>query len=274
MTWNLSDLSWEAFRDRVPSTTDAVMVPVGTLEAHGAMPLGTDNLIPAGLAQELAPRIGALVAPPVSYGVTNTLLPYPGSTTVSPATFQAYLFEAAAGLVDAGFRRVVLLNGHGGQSGEVGAVVRRLWAEKRAYSVAIEWWGLATDISREVYGEVVTGHAGVEETAMVLALAPDLVNPARHATIRRAHRQAGVQASGHIGDADPFVAVMNAVHDEGADEIIVSTFPQATSGWLRRDLIGRVRKASNLPVRHVVVSLGELEILGEGRESLRGTGAG
>jgi len=83
-----------------------------------------------------------------------------------------------------------------------------------------------------------------------------------------------VQASGHIGDADPFVAVMNAVHDEGADEIIVSTFPQATSGWLRRDLIGRVRKASNLPVRHVVVSLGELEILGEGRESLRGTGAG
>ena len=86
--------------------------------------------------------------------------------------------------------------------------------------------------------------------------------------------QAGVQASGHIGDADPFVAVMNAVHDEGADEIIVSTFPQATSGWLRRDLIGRVRKASNLPVRHVVVSLGELEILGEGRESLRGTGAG
>ncbi|HLB04165.1 MAG TPA: hypothetical protein VJK66_04040, partial [Gaiellaceae bacterium] len=86
--------------------------------------------------------------------------------------------------------------------------------------------------------------------------------------------QAGVQASGHIGDADPFVAVMNAVHDEGADEIIVSTFPQATSGWLRRDLVGRVRKASNLPVRHVVVSLGELEILGEGRESLRGTGAG
>jgi len=86
--------------------------------------------------------------------------------------------------------------------------------------------------------------------------------------------QAGVQASGHIGDADPFVAVMNAVHDEGADEIIVSTFPQATSGWLRRDLVGRVRKASNLPVRHVVVSLGELESLGEGRESLRGTGAG
>ena len=194
MTWNLSDLSWEAFRDRVPSETDAVMVPVGTVEAHGAMPLGTDNLIPTRLAQDLAPRIGALVAPPVPYGVTNTLLPYPGSTTVSAITFEAYLFEAAAGLVDAGFRRVILLNGHGGQSGEIGTVVRRLWAEKRAYSVAIEWWELMEEISREIYGEVVSGHAGVEETAMVLALAPDLVDPARHATIRRAHRQAGVQA--------------------------------------------------------------------------------
>ncbi len=72
-------------------------------------------------------------------------------------------------------------------------------------------------------------------------------------------REAGVQATGHIGDPDPFLAVMNAVHDEGADEIVVSTFPQATSGWLRRDLIGRVRKATKLPVRHVVVQLADLQ---------------
>jgi len=194
MIWSLSDLTWEAFRDRIPSKTDAVIVPVGTIEAHGAIPLGTDNLIPTRLAQDLAPRIGALVAPAVSYGVTNTLLPYPGSTTVSSRTFEAYLFEAAAGLVDAGFRRVILLNGHGGQSAEVGAVVRRLWAEKKAYSVAIEWWGLVADVCREIYGEIVSGHAGVEETAMVLALAPELVDGTRHATIRRAPRQTGVQA--------------------------------------------------------------------------------
>ncbi len=194
MSWNLTDLSWEAFRDRVPSRIDAVIVPVGTIEAHGAMLLGTDNLIPAALAQDLAPRIEALVAPLVPYGVTNTLLPYPGSTTVSSLTFQNYLFEAAAGLVDAGFRRVVLLNGHGGQSGEVGAVVRRLWSEKKAFSAAIEWWGLALDVGREIYGEIVSGHAGVEETAMVLAIAPDLVDAARHTKIRRAHRQPGIQA--------------------------------------------------------------------------------
>jgi hypothetical protein len=72
-------------------------------------------------------------------------------------------------------------------------------------------------------------------------------------------REAGVEATGHIGDADPFLAAMNTVHDEQVDEIIVSTFPHTTSGWLRRDLIGRVREASGLPVQHVVVERAEAE---------------
>jgi hypothetical protein len=68
---------------------------------------------------------------------------------------------------------------------------------------------------------------------------------------------AGVEATGHIGDGDPYTAVMNAVHDEQVDEIIVSTFPASTSGWMRRDLVERVRDATGLPVRHVVVEPSE-----------------
>jgi hypothetical protein len=63
----------------------------------------------------------------------------------------------------------------------------------------------------------------------------------------------GIKASGLLGDPDPVVAAQNAVHDEQIDEIIVSTFPQATSGWLRRDVLGRIRSLG-LPVTHVVVS--------------------
>jgi creatinine amidohydrolase len=194
MTRKVNELTWEQFRERVPRSTDLVLVPVGTIEAHGGIPLGTDTIIPEGLAADLAPKLDALIAPAVPYGVTNSLLPYPGSTTVSSATFTAYLFEAAAGLVDAGFRRVVLLNGHGGQSEEVASVVARLWNEKKAYAVAIEWWGLAVDASASIYPGVVSGHAGVEETAMVLAIAPDTIDASRATTIRRAHRQAGVRA--------------------------------------------------------------------------------
>jgi creatinine amidohydrolase len=194
MTRRIDELNWEQFRDLVPRTTDLVLVPVGTIEAHGAIPLGTDTLIPEALANDLAGKLDALIAPAVAYGVTNSLLPYPGSTTVSSATFRAYLFEAAAGLVDAGFRRIVLLNGHGGQSDEVAEVVARLWNEKRAYAVAIEWWGLAEQASASIYPGVVSGHAGVEETAMVLAIAPDTIDGKRATTIRRAARRSGIRA--------------------------------------------------------------------------------
>ena len=54
-------------------------------------------------------------------------------------------------------------------------------------------------------------------------------------------------------DPDPVAAVLNATHDERIDEIIISTFPAATSGWLRRDVVGRIKKETNLPVHHVVV---------------------
>jgi hypothetical protein len=66
----------------------------------------------------------------------------------------------------------------------------------------------------------------------------------------------GIEATGLLGDPDPVVAAQNAVHDERLDEIIVSTFPQASSGWLRRDVVGRI-KALGLPVEHVVVSTEE-----------------
>ena len=70
--------------------------------------------------------------------------------------------------------------------------------------------------------------------------------------------EAGIEVTGHLGDPDPVVAVENAIHDEGFDEIIVSTFPEATSGWLRRDVVGRI-KSFGLPVSHVVVTPQEAE---------------
>ena len=194
MSLKINDLTWEQFRDRVPSSCDLALVPVGTIEAHGAIPLGTDTIIPEALADELAPNLNALIAPSIAYGVTNSLLPFPGSTTVSSATFTAYLFEAAAGLVDAGFRRIVLLNGHGGQTSEVASVVARLWNEKRAYAVAVEWWRFAEELSATIYPGTISGHAGVEETAMIIAIAPELVDGARAATVRRFARHHGLRA--------------------------------------------------------------------------------
>jgi hypothetical protein len=65
----------------------------------------------------------------------------------------------------------------------------------------------------------------------------------------------GMEATGEVGDPDPFSATMDAVAESRPDEIIVSTHPSQSSGWLRRDLIERIRNATGLPVEHVVVDL-------------------
>jgi hypothetical protein len=65
-------------------------------------------------------------------------------------------------------------------------------------------------------------------------------------------RVEGIDVHGQVVDPDPFTAALNATHDERVDEIIVSTFPQARSGWLRKDLLERLREETGLPVDHVV----------------------
>ena len=65
-------------------------------------------------------------------------------------------------------------------------------------------------------------------------------------------RSEGIDVHGQIAHPDPFVAAMEAVEDDRTDEIIVSTFPGECSGWLRRDLVGRLRSQTGLPVHHVV----------------------
>jgi hypothetical protein len=62
----------------------------------------------------------------------------------------------------------------------------------------------------------------------------------------------GFEAIGEVGDPDPYTATIDAVHAYRPQEIIISTYPATRSGWLRRDLVERVREASGLPVEHIV----------------------
>ena len=73
-------------------------------------------------------------------------------------------------------------------------------------------------------------------------------------------RAEGVDIHGQIAHPDPFTAAMQAIRDERTDEIIVSTFAGARSGWLRRDLVGRLRSESGLPVEHVMVEPAAVEV--------------
>ena len=68
-------------------------------------------------------------------------------------------------------------------------------------------------------------------------------------------REAGIEADGQVMDPDPYHATMDGIAQYRADEVIISTHPETRSGWLRRDLVERIRTDSGLPVTHVVVDL-------------------
>jgi hypothetical protein len=68
-------------------------------------------------------------------------------------------------------------------------------------------------------------------------------------------RDEGLLVAGMIGDPDPYTATMNALNTFRVDDVVISTFPETRSGWLRSDLIKRVQGATALPVEHVVVDL-------------------
>jgi biopolymer transport protein ExbD len=76
------------------------------------------------------------------------------------------------------------------------------------------------------------------------------------ATLARLH-EAGIHADGELMDPDPYTAIMDALGQADYDEIIISTHPETRSGWLRRDLVQRVKQATRRPVEHVVVEHGD-----------------
>jgi hypothetical protein len=69
-------------------------------------------------------------------------------------------------------------------------------------------------------------------------------------------REEGIEGAGEVGDSDPYNAAMDAIAEHGIDEIILSTLPSTSSGWLRRDLPERLEQGSGLRVKHVVTDIG------------------
>jgi len=170
---SLQKLSWLRVKELVPGKIDTVILPVGTVEAHGSSCLGTDNFIPETIAEGVAPRIPALIAPTVSYGISRSLCRYNGSSTIKPAAFQAYIRDILDSFTDTGFRNILILNGHGGNNNALKSLAFDFHREKRSNIAVIHWWELCGDMTREFFGHI-GGHAGTDETAMVQAIDPEL----------------------------------------------------------------------------------------------------
>jgi len=155
-----------------------LIIPVGALEAHGPhLPLGTDTIIPEKLAEVIAEEIDALIAPAMPYGVTTSLLVYAGGSTISEETLRGIIVDIITHFSRHGFDIFIILNGHGGNIGAIRDAMRLLWRDRRIKCIAVHWWIFVKNITKEIFGEI-GGHGGLDETAMILAINPELVKRA------------------------------------------------------------------------------------------------
>ena len=179
-TREIERINWIEFGEYVPAKINTVLLPLGTLEAHGVAANGADVLAPVAMAREIATRLNAMIAPVVPYGFTGVLDAYPGSFTIPEDAYRAYVRAVMVGLAKNKFKNIILLNGHGGgQTAILSALAQEVGREASARILVVNWWSYCRDVTLEVFGED-GGHAGENETAYIMAIDPALVQKERY----------------------------------------------------------------------------------------------
>ena len=110
---NLEDMNWMQVEQYLKAD-DRLMLVIGACEQHGYLSLLTDAKIPAALAQAASRHTGVPVAPALNFGISPYFVTYPGTITLRTQTFLAVIEDIVRGVHAQGFRRLLFVNGHGG----------------------------------------------------------------------------------------------------------------------------------------------------------------
>jgi creatinine amidohydrolase len=162
-----------------------VVVPLGATEQHGPhLPTGTDffhaEWVARAAATQAAHEIPVVVTPTLPFGSSEHHFPFGGTISLSTTVYYEAVTAIAESLVRDGFRRIFLVNGHGGNHDLVQLVARDVALRQPVAVAAASWWSAAWDVMvGEGALEVgrLPGHAGGFETSLVMALRPELVSP-------------------------------------------------------------------------------------------------
>jgi creatinine amidohydrolase len=161
-------------------TKHTIIVPTGATEQHGPHgPLLTDVLIPQEIARRVAPRIGALVAPPINYALSYPHVGFTGMMHIRIPTFLALIADLCASFASSGFKRIIFLNGHYDNTYAIAYgcadAADRMARGVKAFPINY-WDGLTADEVAEFSGLKNGLHANAAETSAVLAINPNLVD--------------------------------------------------------------------------------------------------
>jgi creatinine amidohydrolase len=181
-------LSWCEVGELDRERTVAIL-PTAAVEQHGPhLPLDTDTFLCTRVVEAAAAQAQAggpvLVAPTQAYGSSAHHMGFAGTLTLTAGTFLASVRELCGSLVAHGFRRLLVVNGHGGNSALAREAVQLLALDARVLAAAADYWALARETAAEVRDSPPGGmaHACEFETSLMLYLRPESV---RNELVRR-----------------------------------------------------------------------------------------
>jgi creatinine amidohydrolase len=169
----LAKMTWEDVEKRLKES-DVAIVPVGSTEQHGpALPLDNDAFTSYTLAvtaaEKVADYVKPIVTPAMSFGVSDHHMEFPGTITLPPQVFTNVIVNVCKSLIHHGFRKIVLLNGHGGNDAALHTAIYELKKDSDAFVCLVNWWNLVMDVIRENTKPPFL-HADETETSIALAL--------------------------------------------------------------------------------------------------------
>ena len=183
-------LSWTEVAALPDRENTVIVLPTGSTEQHGPhLPCAVDTIICAGVVghalARLAPAVTAYAMAPVTYGKSDEHLHFPGTITLSGATLLATMNEIAESTYRAGFRKLLIVNGHGGQPQIMEMMAREMRLRHGDYVVVPQHTWRLPHVAGRFMSERekrLAMHAGHAETAIMLALAPETVHMERAVT--------------------------------------------------------------------------------------------
>ena len=167
-------------RDEVAVRADFAVLPVGAVEWHGPhLPFGTDVVLAAEFAARLRGDFTAVLFPAMPYSACpGKTSGHEGTIAIRPEVALAYLCDVLQGIVDSGFERVLVVNGHDANMSMARAAMEWVSGRRRASFLLVNWFQLLTpaETSHLFSGHNGRGHGGPYESAAVWSFAPESVN--------------------------------------------------------------------------------------------------
>jgi creatinine amidohydrolase len=180
----LEELGWPDVAEYL-KRDDRLILVVGSTEQHGRhMTFASDVWQPWEVARRLSDRTGVLLAPPLNYGMSLHHLGFPGSLSLRPHTLSSVVIDLLESAYEHGFRRILILNGHGGNIPSIQTALAEALNELHSLQVRLgNWWHepAVKAVLDTAFPEDPGGHADAAETSLVLAIRPDVVRLERAA---------------------------------------------------------------------------------------------